>query len=334
MLTGFLRLALAACVAVGVAVPLRAETIELKVSHYLPPSHTIHKFLEGWAQTLDARSGGRLKLKIYPASQLGPVQRQFDLARNGQADIAFGLMGATPGRYPMAELASLPFIAPSGGAMSEAMSKRLTELAPKYLAGEFQGLHLLWVGATPENTFFTARKPIEGPADLKGLKMRFQGELHAKLLRDVGAVPLQVPPGDVADGLSKGVIDGAIFNFEAAESFGLGSVTRYVSQPGFTTATVALAMNAAKYDALPADLKALIDETSGPAAAADLGRMWDAAETHGRDTLLAQKVTLKTFAPPELEKFKAELAPLVDQAVSALQKTGKPAQDFLAAYRQ
>ena len=334
MVIGMLRVALAAGVALGLSVPARAETIELKVSHYLPPSHTVQKYLEAWGETLEKRSGGRLKLKIYPAAQLGPVQRQFDLARNGQADMAVGLTGATPGRYPMTELASLPFVSPQAGSTSEIMSKRLTELAPTYLAGEFQGLRLLWVGAVPENTFFTARKPIEAAADMKGLKMRFQGELNAKLLRDLGAVPLQVPPGEVADGMSKGVIDGAIFNFEAGESFGLGSVTRYVTQPGFMTATLALVANSARYDALPPDLKALIDETSGPAAAADLGRMWDGAETHGRDALVAQKVTLKTFAPAELDKFKTDLAPLVEGSVAALQKSGKPAQDFLNAYRR
>jgi TRAP-type C4-dicarboxylate transport system substrate-binding protein len=334
MFAGFLRAMGLAAVAFGIAAPVRAETIELKVSHYLPPSHTVQKYLEAWAETLDKRSDGRLKLKIYPASQLGPVQRQFDLARNGQADMSVGLTGATPGRYPMTELASLPFVWPSSGSTSEIMSKRLTQLAPKYLAGEFQGLRLLWVGVVPQNSFFTARKEVKGPADVKGLKLRFQGEQHAKLLRQLGAVPLQVPPGEVADGMSKGVIDGAIFNFEAGESFGLGSVTRYVVQPGFASATLALVMNNSKYDSLPPDLKAMIDDTSGPVAAEDLGRRWDAAEQHGRDTLVAQKVTLVPFAPAELDRLKTDLNPLVNEAIGSLEKASKPAQEFLDAYRK
>ena len=77
-----------------------AQNVELKVSTYLPPNHTIHKFLEAWGADIAQRSNGRLTIKIYPASQLGPVQRQYDLARSGQADLAVGLTGATPGRYP------------------------------------------------------------------------------------------------------------------------------------------------------------------------------------------------------------------------------------------
>ena len=310
------------------------QTIELKVSHYLPPNHTIQKMLEDWGRTLDQRSAGRLKLAIYPAAQLGPVQRQLDLARNGQADIAVGLIGATPGRYPLTELASLPFTWPKDGAESAITSKRLTKLAPKYLAGEYQGLHVLLIGAPPSIGFFTARRAILGIGDLKGLKIRFQGEQNAMMLRELGSTPLQVPPGEIADGMSKGVIDGALFNYEAAESFGLASVTKHVLEPGFTTGALVMAMNAQRYDALPADLKAIVDETTGVPAAEALGKRWDAAEAHGREYMLAGKVAVDTLPPAEVEVIRVKLAPLVAAAVGALEKSGKPAQAFLDDYRR
>lgn len=312
----------------------RAETLELKVSNYNPPNHTTQKMLEAWGAELDKRSQGRLKLKIYPASQLGPVQRQLDLVRNGQADIAIGLTGATPGRYPMTELSSLAFVWPSEGSTSAIMSRRLTELAPKYLAKEFEGLHILWIGVTTPNMFFTSRKELNGPDDLKGLKIRFQSEQHAKILRTLGAVPLQVPPGDIADSMSKGVIDGAVFTYEASESYGIGTSTRFVSEPGFATATLVFAMNNAKYEGLPPDLKAIVDDTAGPKAAADFGARLDAAEAHGREAILAQKVTIKQMPAAGLEKMKTMLEPLVKEVAAGLEKSGKPADAFLADYRK
>ena len=327
------RLAAAAALLIAAAAPTQAQQpLELKVSHYMPPSETVHLVLEDWAKELERRSGGRLKLRIYPASQLGPVQRQFDLARNGQADMAVGLTGATPGRYPLTEIASLPFAAPSTGATSAAMSRRLTELGPKYLAGEFQGLHLLWLGMTPEVSFFTSKREIDGEADLRGLKMRFQGEGNAKILRRFGAVPLQVPPGDVADAMGKGVIDGALFNYEAAESYGLTPVTRHVMEPGFVAATLILVMNAERYDALPPDLRAIIDDTTGPAAAAELGRRWDEAEQHGRQSMLAANVKVNTLSPDGLAHLKETLKALEVEEVAALDKTGKPASQFYADF--
>ncbi len=326
--------ALFATVALSLLSPAQAQQIDLKVSHYLPPIHTVHKWLEDWAQTLDTRSGGRLKLHIYPAAQLGPVQRQFDLARSGQADLAVGLTGATPGRYPLTEIAALPFVHPAEGTSSAICSTRMSELAPKYLAKEYPGLHVLWVGVTPPNTVFTASRRISELADFKGLKIRFQGEQHAKILRALGAAPLQVPPGEIADGMSKGVIDGAIFNFEAAESFGLGSITRNVMEPTFVGGTLVLTMNAAKYDSLPADLRALIDETTGPAAVTAFGQRWDAADAHGRDYLVASKVSFNPLAPDELARLQSVLKPIVAEGVEALDKAGKPGSAMLSDYQK
>jgi TRAP-type C4-dicarboxylate transport system substrate-binding protein len=311
-----------------------AQTIELKLSHYLPPNHTIHKFLEAWAADVAQRSGGRMTVKIYPASQLGPVQRQYDLARSGQADLAIGLTGATPGRYPMTELASLPFVWPKDGSTSNITSKRLTELVPKYLAPEYEGLHVLWIGVTPTNGIFTARKALSKVADIQGLKIRFQGEQPAKVLRLLGAVPLQVPPGEIADGMSKGVIDGALFDYEAAESFGLGPIAHYVSENGFFTATLGFVMNAARYDSLPPDLKAIIDDTTGPKAAEALGLKWDEAERHGHDYMKSNNATITPLAADQVDIMKTTLAPLLDDSVDALEKSGKPARAFVDDYRK
>jgi TRAP-type C4-dicarboxylate transport system substrate-binding protein len=169
----------------GIAPPASAQTIELKLSHYLPPNHTVHKFLEAWATELADRSKGRLTVKIFPASQLGPVQRQFDLARSGQADLAVGLVGATPGRYPVTELANLPFVWPKEGSTSAVMSERLTQLAPKYLANEFTGLQILWFGVTPTNSVFTSRRKIagrhlQGRHRRRGIQLRSRRELRSR----------------------------------------------------------------------------------------------------------------------------------------------------------
>ena len=92
------------------------------VCNYFNP---IQKALVMWSDDLEKQSAGRLKLRIYPAGQLGGgPNRQFDAARNGVVDMAFSLHGATPGRYPMTELASLPFAAPSAGNKSTGTSRR------------------------------------------------------------------------------------------------------------------------------------------------------------------------------------------------------------------
>jgi TRAP-type transport system periplasmic protein len=100
----------------------RAQTFELKLSHFIPPNHTFHKWAAAWTEELTKESGGRLKFQIYPNGQLvGPPNRQFDAARNGITDMAFVLHGVTPGRYPTTELVNLAFSWPKAGSSSFAI---------------------------------------------------------------------------------------------------------------------------------------------------------------------------------------------------------------------
>ena len=106
---GRMLLLLAAGATLGLAAPAAAQTIELKVSHFLPPNHTFQKAMVGWGEELEKASSGRLKLRIYPAGQLAArANRQFDAARNGISDVAISLHGATPGRYAITELVASP----------------------------------------------------------------------------------------------------------------------------------------------------------------------------------------------------------------------------------
>ena len=73
-----------------------AQEVELKASLFTPPSNPLVKGMQKWADELKQKSNGRLVIKIFPASQMGPAPRQFDLARTGVADISVFLHGLTP----------------------------------------------------------------------------------------------------------------------------------------------------------------------------------------------------------------------------------------------
>jgi TRAP-type C4-dicarboxylate transport system substrate-binding protein len=309
-----------------------AQTAELKVSHFLPPNHTIQKALVMWSDDLEKKSDGRLKLRIYPAGQLGGgPNRQFDAARNGVVDMAFSLHGATPGRYPMTELASLPFAAPSAGNKSTVTSRRLSELAPEYLAKEHEGLRILWMAVTPP-LMFHSKMPIKTIADFKGKRIRYAGVQFKNIIDSLGAVPLLVPPQETQDGLAKGIIDAATFPYEGAASFDIATVAKYTLEPGVSAATFALVMNPAKYASLPDDLKALIDKTTGPEAAGRFGAMWDEAEREGKASMQAKGTQVAVLANDQLEQMKTIFRPQLDTAVADVEGQGKPGRKFFDGY--
>lgn len=325
-------LAVAAAVVLGATAAKADDPIVLKLSHFVPPQHAFHKWVTGWTQKIEQESKGRIKFEIYPNGQLvGPPNRQFDAARNGITDIAFCLHGVTPGRYQMTELANLPFTFPASGVDLPEMAKRMTELAPKYLAAEHQGLHILWMQMANPVVIYS-KAPIKTLEDFKGKKIRYASITNKLLLESLGAVPMLVPPQEAQDALAKGVVEGAGFPHEAGFAYDLVSVVPYVVEPPLASATFAMVMNPAKYNSLPPDLKALIDKESGVTGAMSFGKAWQDFEKFARETEIKKGIQVITLSPADVAKLKEMSKPIIEKAIADQEKAGHKAREFFAAY--
>ena len=86
------------------------KTFELKLSHWVPPSHPLQKALEEWGASVEKDSGGTIKYKVYPAQQLGKAFDHYDMARDGIADLTYINPGYQPGRFPIIGAGELPFL--------------------------------------------------------------------------------------------------------------------------------------------------------------------------------------------------------------------------------
>jgi TRAP-type transport system periplasmic protein len=303
--------------AMQLVVTARAQTIELKVSHYVPPNHTAHLALEAWSKELAEKSAGRLKLTIFPSGQMAPMPRQYDLARMGVADIVYFLHGGLPGRFPLTEVAQLPYaFSRTTAGVPKAMSTSqasviLTELIPR-LAAEHEGVKPLMLIATPTLSLFFSKGPVRSPADMKGLRMRHNGPIGAAMLDAWGAASAAIAPAELADALSKGVIGGTLFNYEAAKAFQMAESIKSVTQLDAAAATFGLVMNLDRYNALPADLRKLIDDTTGSAMARRIGAAFDDAEAEGRRYLEAAKVQIVQLTAAEAKAFQDSVSATTD----------------------
>ena len=325
-----MKLAAASIVAIAAtAAPALAEV--LKVTTFLPPKHTFVKAVTAWGEELAEKSGGELKLEVFPAAQLGPPPRQFDLVRAGAADIAIFLHAMTPGRFKTTELAGLPLTHPAAGDKSEISSRRMTELAPAHLAAEHAGAKILWMAVTPPLRMHLTKADPSDLDNLKGLRIRYAGKTWAQIVEALGADPAPVPPAEAADAMAKGVVDGATFPFEATMAFDLGPVSKFTTDPGFASATFAVVIGDAAWNRLSAEHKALLKATTGPDRAAWFGALWDKSEGHGRAYMEKAGVKIVTMSDAQMEELAARFAPIVDAAVKA---GGSGAAAFLEAYRK
>jgi TRAP-type C4-dicarboxylate transport system substrate-binding protein len=247
--------------------------MELKVALFVPPHNPGTVLLTRLADAVRERSNGRLSLRIFHSEQLGATAAHYELARSGAADIAYMIHSATPGRFPLTELAQLPPI-PSAAAGTAA----LQALVRDHLQGEHGGVKVLFLAANTPMAIHSVR----AITDLKGLRVGHTGRVVAATLKALGAVPVTVMPLQIRDALASGAIDATSMTYEAAWVIRLAEAVRCSFELNANTITFGLVMNEARYNALSTDLRQVIDEVLGASAGRELATMLDAAAIEGK----------------------------------------------------
>ena len=306
--------------AAGLAAPAAAQTIELKLSHFLPPSHGTHKdFMEPWARALEQKTGGKVKVTIFPAgSTFGNTAKQYDQVKAGVVDIAHGLTGIPRGRLPRTSIIDLPFLTSN----ADEATRALWAIYPKYLKDEYQGLKVLALHAHNGGLIHSREKPVKEMEDLKGMRVRAPSPAIQLMLEQLGATPVGMPPTEVYENLQKGTLDGTVFPWDPVASFKLQEVLMHHLDAKSYTTSFYFVMNQAKYDSLPADVKQAIDELSGNALVAKFGAWWDAWDKPGLDAAKAKGNTITALTPDQRAKWRQALLPVTEKYLKDLEGAG------------
>ena len=265
----------ALAVAAGTVVPAAAQTVVLKVHHFLPGTSNVHlNLIQPWCDKIAKESGDRLKCQIYPAMQLGGTPAQlFDQARDGVADIVWTIPTYSAGRFSRSEVFELPFFTRSGRGSSQAFWTYVNAHA----LDEYKGVKPLWLHTNDGSSFhLSSAKGVKTLDELKGLKIRAATRLNSRMLAALGATPVQMPLPAVPEAMAKGVIDGAMVPWEGVPAAKLQEIAKShldvpAGAPKFANSIFAFVMNQARYDALPAELKKVIDANAGAEASAWAG---------------------------------------------------------------
>ena len=270
----------------------QAQVTTIKFSHFLAPNSNFHKFVaEPWCAAIEKDSGGKLKCQIYPALQLGGTPPQLvDQVKNGVADVVWTSPSFATGRFPRTEALELPFTMPPQGL---AGSKAMWEYYLKNGQEDFKDFKVLAIFSASNVVMSTASKPILTVDGFKGIKLRSPSRFSSLFLTALGGTPVNMPIAQVTESVSKGVIDGAMAPWEVLPATKIDEVTKYhmegqPGQPGFTQTPMAVLMNKAKFEGLPADLKAVIDKHSGTALVELTGKVWDQGNEDARKKMAAQ----------------------------------------------
>lgn len=302
----------------------QAPQVTLKLHHFLPAVSNVHtKLWTPWAKKLETESGGRLKVDIFPAMQLGGAPPQlFDQARDGVADLVWTLPGNTPGRFPGVEVFELPFI---GAKRGIANAPAVQEFYETYLRDEFKDVHPIVVWAH-DGGLIHANKPVKVMEDLKGLKLRSPTRFAGEALKALGATGIPMPIPQVPEALAQRVLDGCVVPWEVVPAIKVHELVKnHIDIPGsptLYTATFILAMNKAKYAAMPADLKKILDDNSGQALAKMAGAMWDNEGIAVSDMVRKRSNSITAITPDEAARWRKTTQPVIDDWIKAMKDKG------------
>ena len=283
-----LRLAAAAAL-LGASTYSTAQTV-LRYNWWIPPNHlTRTKIMNPWAAQVEKATSGRVKIE-FTTTSLGAPPRQFDLVRDGIADLAMGVHGYTPDRFVLPQVAELPFLSDSGEALSVALWRvHASTFAAK---DEYKGTKLLGLMTHGPGSIWSPKAPIRSLADFKGLKVRAGGGMQNDIVAKLGAAVVSAPAPQTYEILSRGVADATLFTNDAVGSFGLGKLLKYNTRipGGLFNTTFFVVMNEAKWQAISPQDRAAIEKLSGEAYARPAGRAWDETDREVAATLKDNQV--------------------------------------------
>lgn len=314
-----------------------AEPIVLKVAHFWPPTALSHqKVLEPWCAKIAKESDNQLQCQIYPAMQLGGTPAQLiQQAIDGVADVVWTLPGYTAGRFPSVEVMEIPFLVQD----SESGSRAVWDIYQAYGKKDFAGLKAIAFHVHDRGQVHNNKRPITKVSDFRGLKMRAPTRLTNKMIAALGATPVAMPMPQTPDAVSKGVVDGYVLPWEVVPTMKLHEMTKYHSeftapQPALYTAVFTIAMNQAKYDSLPPQLKKVIDDNSGADFSAAIGRIWDESAAASRQPALDRGNKFNTIDDKEMEGFQKATARVASDWVKEVTAKGYPGQEILDTARR
>ncbi len=296
-----------------------------------------------YAKKLEEVTEGRVKVTMYPAQTLCKMPETLTATQTGLADIAWVIMGAFPGRFPLSSVMSLPFVNLDAGTVD---GRTLTlgginshiyyELYEKYpeMQAEWGDWKVLFVWSSGPLDIFTVDKPVRNQADLKGLKIRALAGGETDMYKLLGASPLFIGTPDIYGSLEKGVLEAISQGWGPITAYRLYEHLRYTTEVGTTNSLFGLIMNKEKWNSLAPDIQEAIMSVSAMSGAEFAGEAeWGVANMNAHKAKVKETgyvIEEVSLDPGERERWE-EIAgkPLWDKWVADTEAKGLPGQKVL-----
>jgi TRAP-type transport system periplasmic protein len=205
--------------------------VSLTLGHGAAPGNPRTVAAEAFAKMVSERTGGNVTIKIAGSEQLGSDVSMLTSLRTGALDLTANSQGAASGLVPELAAIGLPFLFSN----TEAAMKVLSGPVGEELAKKFAGVGMIpldwWDNGIRHTT--NSKRPINAPADLKGLKIRTPADaMTVDIFQALGAATQQIAFGELYIALQQGVVDGQENPLANIHSAKLHEVNKFISLTG------------------------------------------------------------------------------------------------------
>jgi TRAP-type C4-dicarboxylate transport system substrate-binding protein len=291
-------------------------------SHTSPGSKALPPCQRWWAEQIEKRSNGRIKVKIYWVDELCGPKEMMIAVKSRLADVVGHVPSYTPGETPITNATFLPFLAPPRLDQSVVVYNRVF-VESKPFVDELKRFNCVYGGAYENEGYNLAgKKPVRNVADLKGLRIRLMPDL-GEVLKQFGAVPMTVPVTEMYSALDTGIVDMVAHSFLTFHAYKVDEIAKYIIlDMDMGAAPTLYFINQDSWNELPADLKKVVQSVIDDTAAF----MWDFQLLPAR-VAEAQKV-IKDRGIEVIHFPKAERAKLEEKAASVWDSWAKRSGNY------
>ncbi len=302
------------------------EKTTIRLAYNLPQDHHISKGIEQFAKEVTEKSGGAVKVQVYPAGQLLSDKDMNQSILTGGVEMGVNSSTLWASTVPAMGIFDVPYIFKDYGAAGDALSGEFGDKLRK--AMEDKGAKVLMFADYGYAQFANNKRPLKSPSDFKGLKIRSIGDIPSEMIKAYGASPVFMGAGEVYMGLQRNTVDGATSGTTAMVQRKYDEVTKYLTINNYAYLEFILAVNKEYWDNLPEKTQQLISNTAAET------EKWIRSQAEKEDESTAKELAekgMEVYVVPkeDLPKWKEAAKPAWDSFSKNAGKLGDELLDLV-----
>ena len=292
------------------AAPASVSAREFRVADTQNDDYPTVQALNYMGGLVEARSGGRLKIRVFHSRQLGEEKETIEQTRVGAIDLNRTNVALLGSFVPAMNVLAMPFLFRSTEHLRKVLDGPIgREMLASFEAYGFVGLAFYDSGA---RSIYSSIRPVRSISDLKGLRIRVQqSELMSDMVRALGAEPVELPYGQVLTGLSTHLIDGAENNWPSYITTDHYKYANFYTLTEHTMSPEVLVMSQTAWQSLSEEDQKIFREAAAASSQFMHGK-WHDLEQRSREH--AEEAGVTVIRDFDRKPFEAAMAPIYEKA--------------------